>query len=131
MCSSDLTNAESGASGTATITFITTKDSAGNITAATCEFAVSMKGFPSGTLVTAAHVHEGAVGVNGGVKINTAISAGDSVVSNGSGAINSAGINVTPDLVNAILANPAGYYFNVHTQANAGGVMRGQLVRNN
>ena len=29
----------------------------------------------------------------------------------------------------AIVNNPPGYYFNVHTTANTGGVMRGQLVK--
>jgi hypothetical protein len=28
-----------------------------------------------------------------------------------------------------LLANPAGFYFNVHTLANPSGVARGQLVR--
>jgi hypothetical protein len=31
-------------------------------------------------------------------------------------------------LINAILNNPAGYYFNVHTALNGGGAVRGQLV---
>jgi hypothetical protein len=29
--------------------------------------------------------------------------------------------------INAIVANPAGFYFNVHTTLNPGGAVRGQL----
>ena len=38
---------------------------------------------------------------------------------------------IDPDatLINDILNNPAGFYFNVHTALHAGGVMRAQLVR--
>jgi hypothetical protein len=38
-------------------------------------------------------------------------------------------MNATGDQLTAIMNNPAGYYFNVHTQQNPNGVMRGQLVR--
>jgi hypothetical protein len=31
----------------------------------------------------------------------------------------------------AVLNNPAGFYFNVHTTLNPGGAVRGQLVRAN
>jgi hypothetical protein len=39
------------------------------------------------------------------------------------------GINVPADKAAAILANPAGHYFNVHTALNPNGAMRGQLSR--
>jgi hypothetical protein len=32
-------------------------------------------------------------------------------------------------MIQGIVSNPAGYYFNVHTQLNGGGAIRGQLVR--
>jgi hypothetical protein len=32
-------------------------------------------------------------------------------------------------LAQTIINNPAGYYFNIHTAANPGGVARGQLVK--
>jgi hypothetical protein len=36
---------------------------------------------------------------------------------------------VPVDQANSILANPAGFYLNIHTAANPGGVARGQLTR--
>ena len=50
---------ETSGSGTATITLNTTKDSAGNITAATADFSVTLSGFPAGTTLTGAHIHPG------------------------------------------------------------------------
>jgi len=37
------------------------------------------------------------------------------------------GIAVSADQVNAILANPGAFYFNIHTARNPDGVARGQL----
>lgn len=126
-----VTNADASSSGVATIVLSTTKDASGVITAATVDFNVTMTGFAAGTSVTAAHIHEGASGANGGVKVNAAVSAGDVVLTNGAGSFAKSSLNVTPDLATAIIANPSAYYFNVHTALNAGGAMRGQLVRAN
>src|SRR5688572_23334149 len=52
-----VTNAESTASGLATIHFNLTKNSAGAITAATVDFNVELSGFPPTTSITAAHIH--------------------------------------------------------------------------
>src|SRR5262245_10854618 len=60
-----ITNSESTGSGQMTITFIVTRDSANNITAATANFVGNFTGFPAGTALTAAHIHPGAAGVNG------------------------------------------------------------------
>ena len=51
------------------------------------------------------------------------------MLTNGSGSFTVAGINVTADVASAMLANPSGYYFNVHSTANPGGVARGTLTR--
>ena len=125
-----IAGAEATGSGTATVTIVTTKDAAGNVTAATTTFVVNLSGFPAGTPINAAHIHNGAAGVNAGVVVSSGITAGGNVLTSGSGTFTAAGITITPvDLANQILANPAGFYFNVHSTLNAGGVARGQLVR--
>jgi hypothetical protein len=123
-----ITNAEAGGSGTATMTFHLTRDSSGNVTAATVDFLATYTGFPPGTVVTLSHIHEAAAGVNGSVVVNTAIAAGEVTFPNGTGSLVKNGVVVAPvDVATRILANPAGFYFNSHTGLNPGGVVRGQL----
>lgn len=126
-----ITNADASGSGTATITLNVTKDAAGNITAATADFAVTLAGFPANTAVTGAHIHPGASGTSGGVAISTGLASGEVVLASGTGAINKTSIAVDAALAQAIINGPAGYYFNVHTTLSAGGAVRGQLVRAN
>jgi hypothetical protein len=117
---------EAGATGTATITFVTTKDASGNITSATATAVVTLSGFPAGSTITAAHIHTGAAGVGGSVFVP--FPPGTITPANGTFTW-TANPAPTADQVNAILGNPSGYYFNVHTALHAGGVMRAQLVR--
>jgi len=124
-----VSNAERDGSGTATITFNLTKDAAGTITAATADFSVTAAGFPSGTTLTAAHIHPGVAGVNGSPAVNLGLTAGEVTFATGSGTFTKNGITMTVDQANSILANPAAFYFNIHTSATGGGVARGQLVR--
>jgi hypothetical protein len=37
-------------------------------------------------------------------------------------------VTLTVDQANAIMANPAGFYLNIHTAGNPNGVARGQLT---
>lgn len=122
-----VTNAESSASGTATIVFVPTKDAAGNIASAVGTATVTMQGFPAGSTVTLAHIHTGAAGTPGGVFIGFV--PGSSVPATNGSASFTQTANVTGDQLTSLMNNPAGYYFNVHTQLNPGGAMRGQLVR--
>jgi filamentous hemagglutinin family protein len=124
-----ITNAESVVTGNATITFDTTKDAAGNVTAATATFVVNLQGFPAGSAVNIAHIHEGASTCACPVVVNTSLAAGEVTVTSGTASFTKANINVTPEVATRILANPAGFYFNVHTTLNAGGVARGTLNR--
>jgi hypothetical protein len=127
-----ITNAEASGTGTATITINTTRDGSGNITAATADFSVSLSGFPGGTTLTNAHIHPGAAGVNGGVALGAGITSGEVVLSAaGAGGFTKTGITMDPALAQAIINNPAGYYFNVHSALNPPGFARGQLVRSN
>jgi hypothetical protein len=123
-----ITNAESGASGQATITMNTVRDSAGQISSATMDVSVTFAGFPPGTVATAAHIHPGAVGVAGGVIQNLLPAVGEVTFPNGTGSFVKSGFTVSPvDNANLFINNPAGYYFNVHTGLNPGGAVRGQL----
>jgi len=123
-----ITGAEASGSGNATITFNTTKDAAGNITAASVTFVVNMQGFPAGTPINIAHIHTGAAGQNGNVLVSTSLAAGEVVLANGSGSFTKT-VSVDPAVAQNIINNPAGFYFNIHSAANPGGVARGQLVK--
>jgi len=123
-----IVGAEAAGSGTATITLNLTKDSAGYVTAATFDFAVTVTGFPNGTSLTGAHIHGGTPGTNGGILVSLGLSAGDVTFPTGAGSFSRTGITTTVDQANAILANPGSFYFNIHTAANSGGVARGQLA---
>ena len=70
---------------------------------------------------TAAHIHQGQVGVAGGivVTLGTPDAAG-----NASGCV-----SASHDLLKAIRQNPSAYYVNVHTTDFPNGALRGQLAR--
>jgi hypothetical protein len=126
-----ITNAESGGRGTATITFNVPRDPAtGAVTGGgTVNFSVQLNGFPAGSRAQAAHIHPGAAGVNGTVLVNTGLSPATAITLNdgtGSLTFNDVAINQTD--ATAIFANPAGFYFNVHSPVNPSGAVRGQLV---
>jgi hypothetical protein len=120
---------ESSGSGNVTITMFVLKDPNGTVTSASIDFDATFAGFPAGTALTAAHIHPGVAGVNGGVLVSAALAAGEVTFPAGSGTLSKKSLNVPVDQANAIIANPAGFYFNAHTAANPGGVVRGQLVR--
>lgn len=121
-----ITGPEQPVNGTATITFVPTKDSTGAITSAVATASVTVQGFPAGSLITLAHIHTGGPGVGGPVLVPFIPTTTLTPV-NGGGF--SQTTNVTADQINGFINNPAGFYFNVHTSLNPGGVMRGQLVR--
>ena len=124
-----ITGAEGAGRGTSMITFDTTV-AAGNITAATATFVVNITGLPPGTPIILSHIHDGAATVNGPVRVNLALGAGEIVVpASGSVAFTKGPITVAPALAQTIINNPAGFYFNSHSAINPGGVVRGQLVR--
>ena len=122
-----ITNADASGSGTVVIALTVTKDGAGNITSASANFQINVSGFPAGTRVTDAHIHNAAAGSNGSAIVNVGLAAGDLAITNGSGSVTKNGINVPADRAAAILNNRAGHYFNVHTALNPDGAIRGQL----
>jgi hypothetical protein len=124
-----ISNTESSASGSATITFDVTRDAANTITGGTATVVANLTGFPAGSTITVAHIHTGASGVAGGVLVGLIPPAGSVTLTNGAGSFTQTSAAMDGPTANSIINNPAGFYFNVHTALNPGGVMRGQLVR--
>src|SRR5262249_42207656 len=65
-----VTGPEAAGSGVATVDFNITRDASGAISAATCNFTVTMQSFPATTVVNIAHIHTGATGVAGPVLVH-------------------------------------------------------------
>ncbi len=116
-----------GSVGTATVTW--------NTTAKTGTYAVTVYNMPVAT--TAGHIHVGAPGGAGPVVVNFVI-PGVNAISNDyafsgtfacSDVVNrpAQGINSCEDFEQAIMLNNT--YANVHSTANGGGEIRGQLIR--
>jgi len=113
-----------GAGGTATITL----DTAAN----TVSWVIDVYNLPSG--VTAGHIHVGSPGVGGPTLVNFTVVAGtsnDFRISGSAGASNlnartAQGVGSWDDFEQAMLNGDC--YVNVHSQANPGGEIRGQLV---
>src|SRR5207249_10226146 len=119
-----ITDAEATCSGAATVTFTST----------TAKFDVAITGCPATTAINIGHIHEGATGVNGGVKISTGLAAGDLTLAGGGVTFSRTATPAGPPawdaaLITAIMANPAGYYVNFHSGVHGGGVIRGQLTK--
>ncbi|HUP45417.1 MAG TPA: CHRD domain-containing protein [Thermoanaerobaculia bacterium] len=68
---------------------------------------------------TLAHIHIGAAGTAGNPVVNLDVNT----------LANGAVSNVPQDVIDAIRANPAGYYINVHTADFPQGAVRGQLIQ--
>jgi hypothetical protein len=126
-----VTNAESTARGTTTVTFNVPRDSTGAITGGgQVTFGIQLNSFPSSTpAVVAAHIHPGAAGVNGSPLIDTRISAAAPLVLTNGAATVAITVDISQENATNITANPGNYYFNVHTPTNGAGAARGQLVR--
>jgi hypothetical protein len=128
-----ITNAESNGRGNVQITFDMTRDGAGAITAATVTWAFTLSDLPPNSTIILGHIHIGGAGVAGGVHINTGLSPTNSL-SLPDGRLSTHVITTTATAtelarMQAILDNPGGYYFNLHSPLNPGGVVRGQLTR--
>lgn len=68
---------------------------------------------------TMAHVHTGAAGTNGAPVITIDVTGKGSDMC----------IAIEPEKLKPILANPAGYYVNIHTADFPAGAIRGQLTK--
>ncbi len=118
------------ASGFGTITINPLRNfTTGEVIGGSVTFTVTAD-LPAPSTLTGLHIHQGAAGTNGGIVIDTGISAANSVVlASGKGTITRV-VPITAGNLAAfqgMIANPAGFYVNLHTMANPGGVIRGQL----
>lgn len=124
-----IANAEASCAGKGTFTLNTTKDASGTITAATAVFETDVTGCPADTKINIGHIHKAAAGANGSVVVNSGLVAGEFTLTSGAGKINKTQSTVDAALATDIIANPANYYMNWHSTLNAGGILRGQLVK--
>jgi hypothetical protein len=124
-----IADAEAACAGKATFTMEAVTDPYYyNVVSAKGTFDITITGCPASTSIILAHIHEGAATVNGPVKIDTGLVA-TAPIAFGTGArIQKASVTVDRLVAEALIANPASYYVNVHTAAHTGGVIRGQLV---
>src|SRR5262249_176471 len=81
-----VTGAESAGAGTATITLNVMNDASGNITSATASFTANLTGFPAGTPINLAHIHQAPAGQMGTVVVGTTVAPGEVNLANGSGS---------------------------------------------
>lgn len=125
-----ISNEEKSGSGKATITFDLTRDASGAVTAAKASFEITLTGFPATTAITLAHIHAAPAGQNGGVKVGIKTDAANQLkVTDGKATISVKDVTVDAATMQAILDKPGDFYVNVHSVANAGGVVRGQLTK--
>ena len=85
-------------------------------------------GFPDSMSVIAAHIHNAPAGVNAGIFIGL-VGVFPVVESDGLWQFSATVHLLSAAAVQNLLANPAAFYFNVHSAVNPGGVARGQLFR--
>jgi CHRD domain len=127
---SPVTGAEASGRGTATITFNLTRDSAGAIQSGSILFRYDLTAFPAGTTINLSHIHTGAAGVGGPILIGTGQTSATALgLPNGAGSYEITATTADAASLQAIIDNPANFYFNVHSSLNPGGVARGQLVK--
>ena len=126
-----ISNAESNAQGNVTITFNVPRDASGNVTGeGTWNVQAVVSGFTDTSAIRAAHIHNGAAGVNAGIFVDTRLTPANQIpLPAGAGTINFEGVQITQTQAQSVMNNPAGNYFNMHSPLNPGGAIRGQLVR--
>jgi hypothetical protein len=72
-----------------------------------------------------AHIHQGAKGMSGPVVVDLmpAFETGESAY------MSKTCVETTADTASQLIADPAGYYVNIHSDGHPDGAMRGQLSK--
>ena len=108
-----------------------TRNSAQVITAANVDFTGNVANCAAAT-INFGHIHEGPVGVVGDIVVDTGLAPGVLVLANGIGSFAQNGRRPERNdftIIQRMLDNPMGFYFNLHSTLHPGGVIRGQLIR--
>ena len=127
-----IANEEKTASGKATLIFDLTRDATGKITAAKLSVDTTFAGLAPASAITIAHIHGPApAGQNAGVFVGFKTDAANPITAaaGGTATFKVSDVTAEADKVQQIIDNPANFYVNFHSRLNAGGVVRGQLVK--
>lgn len=121
------------ATGAFQLTLEVTRDATGAITGGTLK-TVGAVNFPGAITIVGFHIHEGPSTANGGIRFDSGITSTNNVqVATGVGILTrdltSNDAAATVARLTALLANPTGYYMNLHTSTNPGGALRAQLTQ--
>ena len=117
------------ASGLAQLTLELTRDAAGNLTNAKLSLLATVS-FPASVTIQGLHLHEGDNRLNGPVQFDTGLSGSNALTfPTGEGVFTRDIANVNLTVLQRLLANPAGFYVNLHTTTHPSGAIRGQLTR--
>ncbi|BDC51494.1 hypothetical protein F183_A38100 [Bryobacterales bacterium F-183] len=122
------------ATGRATAVIYRSVNSDGVTTSANIIFDIAYLGFPADTVFTGLHLHAGAAGANGPVTIDSGMTNPTPAAANGNGFLRYAlevdmARNGAVATIENVFNNPSAIYMNLHTTANPGGAIRGQLMR--
>ncbi len=114
------------ASANAIITFHIRRDDNGDIVSAIADFDADYE-LPAADMATGFHIHEGAVGTNGAIVIDTGLSASEPADLELSGSLSRQVEVEDLETLEDLMDDPSGFYVNLHTPANPDGLFRGQL----
>ncbi|MFN9296282.1 MAG: CHRD domain-containing protein [Acidobacteriota bacterium] len=124
----------SEARGIAFVTVLSGFTPNGALSSAEVTFDLNYTGFAEGTQFTGMHIHTGRAGANGPVTIDTGLNRAQNILAGQGGGgslryvvdVNMANQNSVNTIL-GIWGDPGTAYLNLHTVANPGGEIRGQL----
>jgi len=116
------------ASASVLVTLDVTRDSSGNITSGAIMFDANYQ-FPGTVTFSGFHIHRQVAGENGPVVLDSRTSGITDATGTGriTRIISLATTQTVLDALKGVIANPSGYYINLHTSVNGGGAVRAQL----